>query len=153
MENLGTLAILPAFCFAIYAVIGSVAGKLGCRPFLVPAPSARSIASGRFTVAARLVYSRSRATSGCRMYRAQQQVDGVLQVCFVVGRREGSLPLWAWLFPRTSVLVFQNRRKFREMMSILRCCDHGLSSDSDQRRGGLLPLMATRALDAGDGRG
>ena len=29
MENLGTLAILLAFCFAIYAVIGSVAGKLG----------------------------------------------------------------------------------------------------------------------------
>ena len=34
MENLGTLAILLAFCFAIYAVIGSVAGKLGRRPFL-----------------------------------------------------------------------------------------------------------------------
>ena len=35
MENLGTLAILLAFCFACYAVIGSVAGKLGRRPFLV----------------------------------------------------------------------------------------------------------------------
>ena len=35
MENLGTLAILLAFCFAIYAVIGSVAGKLGRRPFLI----------------------------------------------------------------------------------------------------------------------
>ena len=35
MENLGTLAILLAFCFACYAVIGSVAGKLGRRPFLI----------------------------------------------------------------------------------------------------------------------
>ena len=35
MENLGSLAILLAFCFAIYAVIGSVAGKLGRRPFLI----------------------------------------------------------------------------------------------------------------------
>ena len=35
MEKMGTLAILLAFCFAIYAVIGSVAGKLGRRPFLV----------------------------------------------------------------------------------------------------------------------
>ncbi len=29
MENIGALAILLAFCFAIYAVIGSLAGKWG----------------------------------------------------------------------------------------------------------------------------
>ena len=33
------------------------------------------------------------------------------------GGQEGSLLLWAWLLSTyTSVLVFQNRRKFREMM-------------------------------------
>ena len=35
MENIGSLAILLAFCFAIYAVAGSLAGKLGRRPFLM----------------------------------------------------------------------------------------------------------------------
>jgi len=34
MENLGSLAILLAFCFAVYSVIASVAGKLAKRPFL-----------------------------------------------------------------------------------------------------------------------
>jgi len=35
MENLGALAILLAFCFAVYALVGSVAGKLARRPFLI----------------------------------------------------------------------------------------------------------------------
>ena len=35
MENIGALAILLAFCFAIYAVVGSLAGKWARRPFLI----------------------------------------------------------------------------------------------------------------------
>ena len=35
MENIGALAILLAFCFAVYAIIGSLVGKWGGRPFLV----------------------------------------------------------------------------------------------------------------------
>ena len=35
MENIGALAILLAFCFAVYAVIASLVGKLAKRPFLV----------------------------------------------------------------------------------------------------------------------
>jgi len=35
MENLGALAVLLAFCFAVYALVGSVAGKLARRPFLI----------------------------------------------------------------------------------------------------------------------
>ena len=35
MENIGALAILLAFCFAIYALLGSVIGKLTSRPFLI----------------------------------------------------------------------------------------------------------------------
>ena len=34
MENLGALAILLAFCFSIYAVIGSLIGKCKNRPLL-----------------------------------------------------------------------------------------------------------------------
>ena len=35
MENIGSLAILLAFCFAIYSVVASLAGKWGKRPFLI----------------------------------------------------------------------------------------------------------------------
>ena len=35
MENLGSLAILLAFCLALYAVAGSVVGRLKRKPFLV----------------------------------------------------------------------------------------------------------------------
>jgi len=35
MENLGALAILLAFCFAVYALIGSIVGRLSRRPFLI----------------------------------------------------------------------------------------------------------------------
>ena len=34
MENIGALAILLAFCFAVYAIIGSLVGKWAKRPFL-----------------------------------------------------------------------------------------------------------------------
>ena len=34
MENIGALAILLAFCFAVYAVLGSLIGKWARRPFL-----------------------------------------------------------------------------------------------------------------------
>ena len=34
MENLGSLAILLAFCVALYAVAASVVGRLKNKPFL-----------------------------------------------------------------------------------------------------------------------
>ena len=34
MENLGALALLLAFCFAVYAVIGSLVGQWKQKPFL-----------------------------------------------------------------------------------------------------------------------
>ena len=34
MENLGALAILLAFCFSVYAIIGSLIGKWKSKPFL-----------------------------------------------------------------------------------------------------------------------
>ena len=35
MENLGSLAILLAFCVALYAAVASVAGRLKQKPFLI----------------------------------------------------------------------------------------------------------------------
>src|SRR6185369_9815823 len=109
MENLGTLAILLAFCFAIYAVIGSVAGKLGRRPFLVLS-------------AERAVYCVWALIAGdFRLSYVAEHSNKSMELPYKFaswwGGQEGSLLLWAWLLSTyTSVLVFQNRRKFREMM-------------------------------------
>jgi len=35
MENLGSLAVLLAFCVAIYATVASVVGRLKRKPFLI----------------------------------------------------------------------------------------------------------------------
>jgi len=121
MENLGTLAILLAFCFAIYAIIGSVAGKLGRRPFLVlSAERAVYCVCALLTLAASLlVYSL--IAGDFRLSYVAEHSNKSMELPYKFaswwGGQEGSLLLWAWLLSTyTSVLVFQNRRKFREMM-------------------------------------
>ena len=121
MENLGTLAILLAFCFAIYAVIGSVAGKLGRRPFLVlSAERAVYCVWALLTVAASLLVYSLIAGDFRLSYVAEhsnKSMDLPYKFASWWGGQEGSLLLWSWLLATyTSVLVFQNRRKFREMM-------------------------------------
>lgn len=121
MENLGTLAILLAFCFAIYAVIGSVAGKLGRRPFLVlSAERAVYCVWGLLTVAVSLLVYSLIAGDFRLSYVAEhsnKSMDLPYKFASWWGGQEGSLLLWSWLLATyTSVVVFQNRRKFREMM-------------------------------------
>src|ERR1700675_349236 len=121
MENLGTLAILLAFCFAVYAVIGSVAGKLGRRPFLVlSAERAVYCVWALLTVAASLlVYSL--IAGDFRLSYVAEHSNKSMELPYKFaswwGGKERSLLLWAWLLSTyTSMIVFQSRRKFREMM-------------------------------------
>jgi cytochrome c-type biogenesis protein CcmF len=121
MENIGALCILLAFCFAVYAILASVIGKLAKRPFLV--------LSGE-----RAVYSiwvLLTVAAGILVYSL---INGDFRMAYVVGHsnrtmspiykftswwggQEGSLLLWSWLLSTySSVVVFQNRRKFRDMM-------------------------------------
>ena len=121
MENLGTLAILLAFCFAIYAVIGSVAGKLGRRPFLVlSAERAVYCVWALLTVAVSVLVYSLIAGDFRLSYVAEhsnKSMDLPYKFASWWGGQEGSLLLWSWLLATySSVVVFQNRRKFREMM-------------------------------------
>ena len=101
MENLGTLAILLAFCFAIYAVIGSVAGKLGRRPFLVlSAERAVYCVWGLLTVAVSLlVYSLIAGDFRLSYVAEHSNKSMALPYKFASwwGGQEGSLLLWSWL--------------------------------------------------------
>jgi len=121
MENLGSLAILLAFCFAIYSVIASVAGKLAKRPFLVLSAE-RAVYSVWVLVtcaAGMLIYSL--ITGDFRLAyvaaHSNKTMPNIYKFTAWWGGQEGSLLMWSWLLATySSVVTFQNRRKFREMM-------------------------------------
>ena len=121
MENIGALALLLAFCLAIYAVIGSVVGKIKRKPFLIVSAE-RAVYSTWFLVtlaAALLVYSL--ITGDFRMAYVAAHSNRAMSTLYKFaawwGGQEGSLLLWAWLLSTyTMVVVFMNRRKFRDMM-------------------------------------
>ncbi|MBZ5610242.1 MAG: heme lyase CcmF/NrfE family subunit [Acidobacteriia bacterium] len=121
MENIGALSILLAFCLAVYAVIGSVIGKLKKNPFLVVSGERAvysvwillSVASGL------LIYSL--ITGDFRLAYVAAHSDQTMPAIYKFtawwGGQEGSLLLWAWLLATYSaVVVFTNRKKFRDMM-------------------------------------
>ena len=121
MENIGALALLLAFCLAIYAVIGSVVGKIKRKPFLIVSAE-RAVYSTWFLVtlaSALLVYSL--ITGDFRMAYVAAHSNRAMSTLYKFaawwGGQEGSLLLWAWLLSTyTMVVVFMNRRKFRDMM-------------------------------------
>jgi cytochrome c-type biogenesis protein CcmF len=121
MENIGALSILLAFCFAIYAVVGSVAGKIKKNAFLVVSAERAvysvwillTIASGL------LIYSLiiGDFRLGYVAAHTDQGMPNIYKFTAWWGGQEGSLLLWAWILATYSaVVVFMNRRKFRDMM-------------------------------------
>ena len=121
MENIGALAILLAFCLAVYAVIGSVVGKLRKNLFLVVSAerAVYSIWILLTTASGILIYSLM--TGDFRMGYVAAHSDASMPAIYKFtawwGGQEGSLLLWSWLLSTYSaVVVFMNRRKLRDMM-------------------------------------
>src|SRR5579871_2002216 len=121
MENLGALSILLAFCLAVYAVIGSVAGRLKRNSFLIVSAE-RAVYSVWFLLsiaAGLLVYSLiiGDFRLGYVAAHTDQTMPAIYKFTAWWGGQEGSLLLWAWLLSTYSaIVVFTNRRKFRDMM-------------------------------------
>src|SRR3984957_15439054 len=121
MENLGSLAVLLAFCLAIYAIIGSVVGRLKRNPFLILSAE-RAVYSVWFliTVASGiLVYAL--LTGDFRFSYVAQYSNRAMPNAYKFsawwGGQEGSLLLWSWLLATyCCVAVFTNRRKLRDIM-------------------------------------
>ncbi len=121
MENIGALALLLAFCLAVYSVIASLTGKLRRNTFLAVSAE-RAIYSVWFltTVAAGiLVYSM--ITGDYRLAYVASHSNKSMPTAYKFaawwGGQEGSLLLWAWLLSTYSaIVVFQNRRKLRDIM-------------------------------------
>src|SRR5487761_992395 len=121
MENIGSLAILLAFCFAVYAVTASLAGKWARRPFLVLSAerAVYSIWVLLSVAAGLLIYSLIHGDYRLAyvVMHSNQSMPTVYKFAAWWGGQEGSLLFWSWLLASyASVVVFRNRRKFREMM-------------------------------------
>ena len=110
-----------AFCFAVYAILGSVIGKLTKKPFLVISAE-RAVYSiwVLLTIAAGiLIYSLM--TGDYRMayvaHYTNKAMPSVYKYTAWWGGQEGSLLFWNWLLASyATVVVFKNQRKFREIM-------------------------------------
>src|SRR5271166_5562747 len=121
MENLGSLAILLAFCVSIYAATASVVGRIKHKPFLV-------VSAGRavyavwllVTLASGILVSRLLVSDFSFSYVAEhsnRSMPVLYKFAAWWGGQEGSLLFWTFLLSTyTSVVVFTNRRRHRDMM-------------------------------------
>src|ERR1700683_5386504 len=124
MENIGALAILVSFCLAVFAIAASLTGKYTQRPFLViSAERAVYAVCALLTVASGLlIYSLITGDFRLAYVQAHSNRDMSALYKFTAwwGGQEGSLLLWCWLLSvYSAVIVFTNRRKFREMMPLV----------------------------------
>lgn len=121
MENLGALAVLLAFCLAVFAMAASIVGGWRRNSFL--------IASGRravysiwllLTVAAGVLVTGLLAGDFRFAYVAansNRAMPALYKFAAWWGGQEGSLLLWSWLLScYAAVVMFTNRRKHRGIM-------------------------------------
>jgi len=121
MENIGALALLLAFCFAVYAILGSLIGKWGKRPFLTLSAERAVYSVWALVSVAAGILLYSLIKGDFRMAYVWATSNHTMPTPYKVaawwGGQEGSLLLWSWLLSTyAAVIVFQNRRKFRDMM-------------------------------------
>ncbi len=124
MENIGALSILLAFCLAVFAIASAIAGKYGRRPFLVvSAERAVYVIWGLLTVASAILVTLL-ISGDYRIAYVASHSDKAMPTLYKFtawwGGQEGSLLFWSWILSSYSaVVVYTNRRKFRDMMPIV----------------------------------
>jgi cytochrome c-type biogenesis protein CcmF len=121
METLGALALLLAFCLAIYSFLGSVVGGIKKRPYLVKSAERAVIAIFVLLTAASGILIYALMTSDFRLAyvaaRSNRAMPAVYKFAAWWGGQEGSLLLWSWMLSLYSaIVVWTNKRKYRGMM-------------------------------------
>jgi cytochrome c-type biogenesis protein CcmF len=121
MENLGALSILLSLCLAVYAVLASLLGHWKQRPFLVVSAqrAVYSVCLLLTLASGLLVYAL--LTGDFRLAYVAAHTNTAMPAIYKFsawwGGQEGSLLLWAWILScYSAVVVWQNRRRFRNMM-------------------------------------
>jgi cytochrome c-type biogenesis protein CcmF len=121
MENIGALAVLLAFALAIYAIIGSVTGKLKHNPFLIVSGE-RAVYGVWFLVTLASAILVSALLTGDFRYsyvaeNSNRAMPAIYKFTAWWGGQAGSLLLWSWLLSTyAAVVIFTNRRKHRDFM-------------------------------------
>jgi cytochrome c-type biogenesis protein CcmF len=121
MENLGSLAILLAFCVAIYAVMASVIGRVKRKPFLIVSGERAVYSVWVLMTVASSILVYSLMTGDFRFAYVAAHSNRAMPTLYKFaawwGGQEGSLLFWSWLLSTYSaVVVLTNRRKHRDMM-------------------------------------
>ncbi len=124
MENIGALAVLLAFCLAIFAIVAAIAGKYGRRPFLIISAERAVYAIWVLLTTASAILITLLIQGDYRLAYVQahsnRAMAGIYKFTAWWGGQEGSLLLWSWILATYSaIVVYTNRRKFREMMPIV----------------------------------
>jgi cytochrome c-type biogenesis protein CcmF len=124
MENIGALAVLLAFCLAVFAIIASIAGKYSRRPFLIVSAERAVYAIWALLTAASAILVSLLITGDYRIAYVASHSNKAMSTVYKFtawwGGQEGSLLFWSWLLATYSaIVVYTNRRKFRNMMPIV----------------------------------
>jgi len=121
MENLGSLAILLAFCAAIYAAAASVVGRIKHKPFLVISGERAIYSIWILITLASGILVYAIMTGDFRYAYVAEHSNKAMPLLYKFtawwGGQEGSLLLWSWLLSTyAAVVTFTNRRKHRDFM-------------------------------------
>jgi cytochrome c-type biogenesis protein CcmF len=121
MENLGSLAILLAFCAAIYAAVASVTGRIKRKPFLVVSGARAVYAIWALITIGAVILVYAIMTGDFRFAYVAEHSNKAMPTLYKFtawwGGQEGSLLFWSWLLATyTAVVTYTNRRKHRDMM-------------------------------------
>src|SRR5271157_3091250 len=121
MENLGSLAILLAFCAALYATVASVIGGVRHKPFLVVSGQRAVYSVWVLVTLASGILVYSLMTGDFRFAYVAEHSNRSMPALYKFaawwGGQEGSLLFWSWLLSTyAAVVVLTNRRKHRDMM-------------------------------------
>jgi cytochrome c-type biogenesis protein CcmF len=121
MENLGSLAILLAFCVALYAVAASVVGRVKNKPFLLVSGQRAIYAIWALLTVASAILVYALMTGDFRFAYVAAHSNRAMPTLYKFaawwGGQEGSLLLWSWLLATYgTVVAFTNRRRHRDMM-------------------------------------
>src|SRR5689334_7956695 len=124
MENIGALSILLAFCLAVFAIASAITGKYGRRPFLIVSAERAVYAVWALLTTASAILIALLLQGDYRLAYVAAHTDKAMPSLYKFtawwGGQEGSLLLWSWLLSTYSaIVVYTNRRKFRDMMPIV----------------------------------
>lgn len=118
MENLGSLALLLAFCLAIFSLVSAIAGAWRKNLYLIAAAQRSTYAMWLMVTTASGLLLYAILNGDYRIAYVVQHSNQAMPVMYKIaawwGGQEGSLLFWSWILATyTAVVTFQNRKTYQ----------------------------------------